>query len=339
MHAADQNAVTTAMSEVNTAIECLGSLESSWPGAKRCREILKELADMTLSRLQDGVAALPVPAPDRFVTDGTTIRSPGRHLGHHVAPSPGASALSCQPQSPSRFRASSIRQRITDACLPRPAFLTTRKRTIDDVAGTDLPHPSSLTSRKSLGVSTSMPPPPSPSSAHGPRRAESLASPGVFTYQAVEDLPSEVSTSYSFQGATASPQLTQAWSTPRSSAPALGQGNAILPSDLTALSPGAPNPFSISFGTPSTTNAPLDSAYLPAFAYPMAGDDGMRAPSPSQFDLSDLPFSGMDFLQTLGSFHDTSTAEQNEALWAQLGTSPFKLTPELPFGPIDGNTS
>jgi hypothetical protein len=102
MHAADQNAVTTAMSEVNTAIECLGFLESSWPGAKRCREILKELADMTLSRLQDGVTALPVPAPDRFVTDGTTIRSPGRHLGHHVAPSPGTLAVASQPQSPGR---------------------------------------------------------------------------------------------------------------------------------------------------------------------------------------------------------------------------------------------
>ncbi|KAF8312877.1 hypothetical protein DL93DRAFT_2042574, partial [Clavulina sp. PMI_390] len=51
MHATDQSAVTTAMSEVNTAIECLGSLEALWPGAKKCREILKELADLTNVRL------------------------------------------------------------------------------------------------------------------------------------------------------------------------------------------------------------------------------------------------------------------------------------------------
>lgn len=102
MHATDQNAVTTAMSEVDTAVECLGSLESSWPGAKRCREILKELAEMTLSRLQaDGV----VPAEgvhslqsNNHVTDGNTIRSPGRHLGH-IAPSPAAFSPSVS-QSP-----------------------------------------------------------------------------------------------------------------------------------------------------------------------------------------------------------------------------------------------
>lgn len=91
MHATDQSAVATAMNEVNAAIECLGTLETSWPGAKKCREILKELADMTLLRLQDSVAAGSSSPnvrrhglPDRFVTDGATIRSPGRHLGHHT---------------------------------------------------------------------------------------------------------------------------------------------------------------------------------------------------------------------------------------------------------------
>lgn len=104
MHATDQNAVTTAMSEVNAAIECLTSLESFWPGAKRCTEILKELADMTLSRLQNGVTPSPVPASDWFVTDGTTIRSPGRHLGHQIAASPGIPVVPSQPESPGTCR-------------------------------------------------------------------------------------------------------------------------------------------------------------------------------------------------------------------------------------------
>lgn len=100
MHATDQNAVTTAMSEVNTAIECLGSLESSWPGAKRCREILKELADLTLARLQEGLSAPSLPMTDGFVTDGNTIRSPGRHLGHNLSPS---SVPGSRPHSPGKI--------------------------------------------------------------------------------------------------------------------------------------------------------------------------------------------------------------------------------------------
>lgn len=108
MHATDQNAVTTAMSEVDTAIECLGSLESSWPGAKRCREILKELADITLSKLQleggisDGATSS---SASLRVTDGNTIRSPGRHLGPHIAPSPANSSSypHSVPPSPGTF--------------------------------------------------------------------------------------------------------------------------------------------------------------------------------------------------------------------------------------------
>ncbi|KAF8312878.1 hypothetical protein DL93DRAFT_2081853 [Clavulina sp. PMI_390] len=120
--------------------------------------------------------------------------------------------------------------------------------------------------------------------------------------------------------------------------------------DLTALSPAAQNPFAISYGTPSSTSgvAPIsiDSAYLPAFAFStMTGgsaDEALPAPSPSQFDLSDLPFSGMDFLQSLGSLDASSagvTTEQNEALWAQLGASPFRVAPDLPFGVMESNTT
>ena len=219
--------------------------------------------------------------------------------------------------------------------------LATRKRTIDDVTDSDLPYPLQLATGTSSVNAASIPPPSSPCGVYSRRKTSNLASPpAALTYHTVEELANDASTSYSFSGATASPQLTQAWGTPHSSATALGQEGGLLPLDLAVLSPAAPNPFSISFGTPSSSNAPLDSAYLPAFAYPMTGDSGVPVSSPSQFDLSDLPFSGMDFLQSLGgSVHDTSAAEQNDALWAQLGNSPFKLAPELPFGVIDGNTS
>ena len=62
MRATDQEAVNTAMNEVGTAIECLGTLEALWPGARKCKEILKELADITLSKVRDTVG---VPSPTK----------------------------------------------------------------------------------------------------------------------------------------------------------------------------------------------------------------------------------------------------------------------------------
>lgn len=206
---------------------------------------------------------------------------------------------------------------------------TRRKRNIDEVTNTDPPRQSRPpTAVKTFTDSSAMPPPPSPSNLYGRPRAVPTNVHGYRGQLSGDDMLADSTTSYTLTGSVPSPHMSQSWSTPRSMGVA-------LPIDLTALSPAAPNPFSISFGTPSTANVPLDSAYLPTFAYSMNGEDGLPAPSPSQFDLSDLPYSGMDFLHTLGgSFQDSSTSEQNEALWAQLGTSPFKAAPELPFGTI-----
>jgi hypothetical protein len=92
MNATDENAVSTALSEVRAAIGCLGLLESSWPGAKKCHEILKELVDLTLQKLQDGMPSLPVvrrtSLGDQSVIDGSTIRSPARSLMQTIHPMP-----------------------------------------------------------------------------------------------------------------------------------------------------------------------------------------------------------------------------------------------------------
>lgn len=345
IHATDHNAVTTAMSEVNTAIECLHSLEPVWPGAKRCREILKELADVTHARLQESLSFGPSPygMPEGFATDGNTIRSPGRHLGPPIAPSPAMATSTLAPSD-------------------RPR----RKRTIDEVAGPEAARPHLAPRPASYMGTASMPPPPSPSVMYGRSRASTLLSSPASSMSGyrpqLSNDDSSLSTaadpssssSYSLTGSAPSPGVHPSWSTPRSSIAVLG-GNGMdnhhsLPIDLSAgLSPaaGGVNPFSINFAhTPGASHLPLDSAYLPSFTYALPNDgpdhhassvhstNHPAAPSPGQFDVSDLPFSGMDFLQTF-EFSDGTSNEQNEALWAQLGTSPFKLAPELPFGAIE----
>ena len=42
-----ESAARTASQEVNTALVCLAALESAWPGAKKCKELLQELVEAT----------------------------------------------------------------------------------------------------------------------------------------------------------------------------------------------------------------------------------------------------------------------------------------------------
>lgn len=61
------------------------------------------------------------------------------------------------------------------------------------------------------------------------------------------------------------------------------------------------------------------------------------APSPAQFDLTDLPFSGLDCLQNFSTLPDPSLDNAPpDSLWSQLSASPFKMGRDLPFGLADG---
>lgn len=235
-----------------------------------------------------------------------------------------------------------------------------RKRTLDDMAGSDAHHHSARQM-----------PPPSPASSSFAPSPNSMYSSSHTTTPSLSVAPSSASlsdhpaaaggsdsgaesSSYGFAGSSANtPHYAQPWSTPRSSAASLGlDASSALPADL-SMSPSlghhphphhsaSSNPFSsLSFNTPSASSVQLDSAYLPSFAYSLVGDGAIPAQSPVQFDLSDLPFSGMDFLQSLGgSLTDDHTTNTNEeALWAQLSASPFKLGPDLPFGAIETHSS
>jgi len=44
MHATEKKAADIAMSEVDNCVNALQTLESTWPGALKCKELLLELA-------------------------------------------------------------------------------------------------------------------------------------------------------------------------------------------------------------------------------------------------------------------------------------------------------
>jgi len=112
--------------------------------------------------------------------------------------------------------------------------------------------------------------------------------------------------------------------------------------------------YSFPSQSPSTAAAAgphFDSAYLPPFALPFYDDQPTphipSYPGPSQFDLTSLPFSGLDFLQSFTNLpaaqsegmQGVEQAEQaaQDALWASLGaSSPFRMGSDIPFSFADG---
>lgn len=155
-----------------------------------------------------------------------------------------------------------------------------------------------------------------------------------------------VSNPYSFGESPVSP-ASQRWSTPRSSGATLCGSDAMTPVDYLAVHNGSdglesatqPHSFNASTSTPKTRQH-FDSAYLPPFAFPIFdGSMSNSPPSPAHFDLSDLPFSGLDFLQSFSTqdgVTGTNEGDPLDPLWTQLSASPFKMGPELPFALIEG---
>ncbi|KAF8324419.1 fungal-specific transcription factor domain-containing protein [Cantharellus anzutake] len=335
MRATDQGAVTTAMNEVGTAIECLASLEASWPGAKKCKEILKELADITLSKVRETIALSSPAKRDRLTIAAENI----------MAHSPSAKTVNGAPN------ASFNTQSATTGSLElrseaRQPTATPRKRTLgaanepDDNAATHL-----------AGYSLS---PSSPASSIQPQHQHlSTPSPLGYGHQTLSSNFSDTISpdlnapkQYSFGQSPVSP-TTPRWSTPHSSGAALC-GDTLGPADYSAqhsssdgLEAAATQSYSFN---PSSIPKPqhLDSAYLP-FTFPIYEDSASNnAPSPAHFDLSDLPFSGIDFLQSFASVPDSTSGvnegDPHDSLWSQLSASPFKMGPELPFTLIEGQS-
>ncbi len=327
MRATDQGAVNTAMMEVGTAIECLGTLEASWPGAKKCGEILKELADITLSKVRETVG---MPSPSK--RDCLTIAAGNIIAGSHspvsktcISP-PNASLaqigmfliwLSFVTAKKLKYSLDLLHR----ACTP----VLSHKRTLDEM------NEFNFTSSPGLSILQDH-----HKSHHQPMTPDSLGH-----GQSVS-----VPNPYSLGESPISPPLQQWSSTPRSSGITLCGSNTLAPVDYLMTQSSSEGlesitqPFSFNTSTSTTPKIQqqLDSACLSSFTFPIYDDStSNNGPSSTQFDLSDLPFSGLDFLQSFTSFQDGITGtEEGDPLWSQLSASPFKMGPELPFALIEG---
>ncbi|KAG8747233.1 hypothetical protein FRC10_001849 [Ceratobasidium sp. 414] len=93
MHATDEGAAQTALTEVDACLECLASLEDAWPGAKRCKELLGELqnaAKDTMNNMRARRAAQSARARDASPAVGERSRNLHRAGSASLSESRGA---------------------------------------------------------------------------------------------------------------------------------------------------------------------------------------------------------------------------------------------------------
>ncbi|KAG8858883.1 hypothetical protein FRC20_011924 [Serendipita sp. 405] len=96
MHATDKAAASIAMSEVDNCVKSLEALESTWPGASKCKELLRELAQVTSTNL----AKIDRPKGSRHSSKGSVqLSSPPASTR---SDSQGASPQAHTPSSPTQ---------------------------------------------------------------------------------------------------------------------------------------------------------------------------------------------------------------------------------------------
>ncbi|KAG8963729.1 hypothetical protein FRC03_002629 [Tulasnella sp. 419] len=346
-----ESAARTASEEVNTALICLGRLQNAWPGAKKCKELLEELVEVTRGDMRvqvPGVGRIgsvdgrvdPTPPGvesvqtvynsfKRAVTEGENIKVEGSINTTGIDPATGQPCTRKFKPRPNRksiggnkeWRASE------EFSSPRSGDSTT-----DTVADMDF-QISDSSPRTPAKQTTSADP--FLSSSGSPTRPQSHSSanlnmPSLDVSMTTPDVSSQsspvmgMSSPFGFGGQPGNGHIS---STPHDWLPSptvdafgrmQGFGAAVEGEVFNTISAQQP-PHGQPQGT-SNTGSPSQQAYHSYYDMQSGSNNIFGNNSAGAFDFSsaDLPFSGFDFLQTFGS-NGTNGFGGNSAFGAGVG--------------------
>ncbi|CAE6514327.1 unnamed protein product [Rhizoctonia solani] len=309
MHATDEGAAQTALAEVDSCLTCLESLEDAWPGARRCKELLEDLqnaAKETMKNIRVRRAANPIAGPSRTRDSSPIV---GEHLrkahragsaslsesrglpingrsGHHVSRSMSA---------PKRARADSTEEAPPHHVVQRVATgrgSAVSSPTVETFHASQL---HSFATPEGFGGSRgpvragSMDPfgTPSPSfdSAHDFAHSMDFIHTGSATDLGMGSSPVFSSFDHSAGLFGAGPS----WTTPRTAAD--GSGGASSSNELANF---------IQYGI-----------------YDSPGSNGATPPPADPFDVSGLPFSGLEgFLSSFAPGSTSTSGDIMDSLWS-----------------------
>lgn len=363
MHASDPRAATAAMEEGRSCLGALESWEGYWPGARKCKELLTELANTAEIAIKSAAnnadahgTNMPMSPPAnherrRSITI-STMQQPGP--GRAIKNKPRKISRSRDPYSRRPPVASVIRGEckycqhtlkkvlnlIIEFSAQRPRS-TSRKRGHNETDGHDVSSPYNVYASPGSNISPhSSPsskglPSPAMSSLETPVQDSSprLAAGPSYTYNGVPLSPLHVPAQphltydYSYQSPLAQSSTTQ-WSGEQGDQVGLD----IYPSNPQLSYSGA------SYGDHLGA---VDSSYV---GYGGPSDmvstlSGLSTTPPTaSFDTPGLPFRGLDYIRNYNGGY--SAGGDQDSLWQSFDPGAFGYDPDLPFTlpdiPADG---
>ncbi|KZT26923.1 hypothetical protein NEOLEDRAFT_1061683 [Neolentinus lepideus HHB14362 ss-1] len=345
MHVTDLKASHAAMEEVSSCLVAIESWEGSWPGARKCKELLSDLYKTATSAIQSSAAKNA--AGPRSPALGPTVGPTRRRHSNQMAP-PDRSLTESVIRNRSRRAFSpdsnqSPRRAFHAAPYPVPAHnrarSTSRRRGHDEPDGS---HDQRASNQYMQPLSSSFPgqshmPTLSPHSS--PASVNSLPSP----IMPVVDVPQErspprimTSTSFGPMNAPVSPTSVPLPQSPHAfdfnfgmntssmSQPSVEQWNGGN-NDLNGLN-FFPSGSQSSNGWQGNSNSQNNFINYDGLS---VGMNGMSASS-ATFDASGLPFRGLDLLRNYNP-SGYPVANEQDGLWQTFDAGAFRYDPDMPF--------
>ncbi|KAJ8518348.1 hypothetical protein ONZ45_g4542 [Pleurotus djamor] len=348
MHASDPRAASAAMEEARTTLPALEGWEGSWPGARKCKELLIELSNTAneainnggTQEMKDGMASAPSPTLVERRRSITIATPAPPSAGNRVVK--GRSSRRTQSRDASSARRAAVSPYRVDPA--QRARSTSRRRGIDEAEPVERANLASyyqtFSSPTLATARTNASPHSSPSSVNLPSPAMTVersneASPQLSTAQTYNSAVSPVqvtspSFDYDFNMHTTPMPRLQAQPWPSTSE---SQNQDLFPN---SQDPGAGyNPL-------GSYNSSFDTSFL---NYEPTGDmsntfGGLSTTPPSAtFAAPGLPFPGLEYIRNYRSSNSYSLSGEQDSLWHSYDPGAFGLDPDLPFTPFgDLNT-
>lgn len=330
MHVPDAQASSAAMDEANACLDAIESWEGSWPGARKCKELLLDLTTTASEAITNSL---------KKRRNSNSMAPPSS--SQRESSRPGPSSSKPRPdrpvkKKPGRPRSRDVRQTGLDSVSQESLRTrsTSRKRPHDDdgpelspIRATPFASPYSPHHRHSRNLSNH-------SSSQG--SIGSLPSPKPMKAPSPETSMSMMEPSFG-QNDQHSPTLQM-----NATSPVDYNFNAMMAQNSNSPTwemQGGTNGFYASnyqepyvFGALASHAAELD--YTP-FDELTAGGMGsmMDLSSPSEnFAASGLPFSGLDFIRN----YTTESNVGDQSFWQSLDAGAFVHDPDMPFSFPDG---
>ncbi|KAF7331806.1 Zn(2)-C6 fungal-type domain-containing protein [Mycena kentingensis (nom. inval.)] len=334
MHSSEPRAATAAMEEAKSTLSALESWEGSWPGARKCKELLMELTTTAADAVAQGVNEPPLsPAAavsnrerDRERRRSVTIAT-GSGSGRVAKNKPTRRNQSRDPGTSSSRRLAAVSPYRVDSA--QRARSSSRRRGLDDAEREERSSKAIGGYYQSFASPTATSPHGSPASVNvpspvpildknSPQPSPTLGSTSIYSYPPLSPTTA-TSTQFDFDYGMQGGQLNNGGQQQQWSGSSDPQALDMYPA------PGAPG-LNYTYG--------YDGLEIGGYGPTEMGNGSMA--EFSQFAAPGLPFRGLEFIRNYGASTGNGAGYEmgEQEMWHSYDPNAFSLNPDIPFSTL-----